>query len=221
MIYSDNNKMSKFFSKVYLWMFIGLLISFATGYMISTNEIMMYNIFSNNMQIFIFLAEIILVIVLTRRINKMEELTAKILFCLYSFVSGITFSSIFILYNVTSLIYVFIITAILFIILSMFGKSTKYDLTKISTYLLIALIGTILTSIINIFIGNSFLDTILSIILVVIFCSMTAYDVQKINKNYEVVNKNESYAIYFALELYLDFINIFLNLLNLFSKGRD
>ena len=65
------------------------------------------------------------------------------------------------------------------------------------------------------------MDTILSIILVVIFCSMTAYDVQKINKNYEVVNKNESYAIYFALELYLDFINIFLNLLNLFSKGRD
>lgn len=209
------------FSKIFNWMGFGFLLTFITGYVISTTNDFINVLFGTKLYLLFALIEIVLVLVLSAKVHKLKKTTAGILFMIYSFVSGITFSSIFILYNVTSLIYVFIITAILFIILSMFGKSTKYDLTKISTYLLIALIGTILTSIINIFIGNSFLDTILSIILVVIFCSMTAYDVQKINKNYEVVNKNESYAIYFALELYLDFINIFLNLLNLFSKGRD
>lgn len=209
------------FSKIFNWMGFGFLLTFITGYVISTTNDFINVLFGTKLYLLFALIEIVLVLVLSAKVHKFKKTTAGILFMIYSFVSGITFSSIFILYNVTSLIYVFIITAILFIILSMFGKSTKYDLTKISTYLLIALIGTILTSIINIFIGNSFLDTILSIILVVIFCSMTAYDVQKINKNYEVVNKNESYAIYFALELYLDFINIFLNLLNLFSKGRD
>ena len=209
------------FSKIFNWMGFGFLLTFITGYIISTTNDFINVLFGTKLYLLFALIEIVLVLVLSAKVHKLKKTTAGILFMIYSFVSGITFSSIFILYNVTSLIYVFIITAILFMILSMFGKSTKYDLTKISTYLLIALIGTILTSIINIFISNSFLDTILSIILVVIFCCMTAYDVQKINKNFEVVNRNESYAIYFALELYLDFINIFLNLLNLFGKGRD
>ena len=123
------------FSKIFNWMGFGFLLTFITGYVISTTNDFINVLFGTKLYLLFALIEIVLVLVLSAKVHKFKKTTAGILFMIYSFVSGITFSSIFILYNVTSLIYVFIITAILFIILSMFGKSTKYDLTKISTYL--------------------------------------------------------------------------------------
>ena len=209
------------YNKVFIWMFIGLLISFATGYMISSNDIMMYNIFSNNMQIFIFLAEIILVIILTRRINKMEELTAKILFCLYSFVSGITFSVLFAYFAMSSIIYVFGLTALIFGIFAFIGATTKIDLSKISTILFMGLIGVIIVTIVNYFINSSTISYIVSWICVILFMGITAYDMQKIRRLNQVIPNENKAAILGALELYLDFVNIFIELLNLFGKSRD
>ena len=212
---------NRVFSKIFSWMGFGFLLTFITSYVISTTNDFINLLFESKLYLFFAIIEIILVLVLSARVHKFKKTTAGILFMIYSFITGITFSSIFLIYNVSSLIYTFMITAILFMILSIFGKCTKYDLTKMSTYLLISLIGVILMSIINIFIGNSVLDTVLSIVLVIVFCIMTAYDIKKIDRNYQIINSNESYEILFALELYLDFINIFLNLLNLFGKGHD
>lgn len=212
---------NEIFSKVFKWMAFGFFITFLTGYVISTTHNLLDLLFSNGLYWLFIIAEFILVIVLSATIHKIKETTAGLLFMIYSFVSGVSFSSIFILYEVSSLIYCFLITTILFLILSAFGKSTKFDLTKISTYLYIGLFAVVFTAVFNIFIGSALLDTILSIILVVLFCGITAYDIQKIDRNYNIINTNGSYAILFALELYLDFINIFINLLNLLGKTRD
>jgi hypothetical protein len=164
--------------------------------------------------------ELALVIILSARITKMNPTTARILFILYSFVTGLTFSSIFIVYEMSSIIYVFLITAIVFGILSFIGYTTNVDLTKMGTYLLIGLIAVLISTIINIFVGNGTFEIIICIISVLVFLGFTAYDVQKIKQLSNYYDEN-SIAIIGALELYLDFINIFLDLLRLFAKERN
>ncbi|MBQ9181469.1 MAG: Bax inhibitor-1/YccA family protein [Bacilli bacterium] len=209
---------SKFVSGVFLWMFIGLLITFGTGYYVSLNKNMLYNLFSGGMYLFLALIEIVIAIVLSTRINKMNPLTAKILFCLYSFVTGLTFSSIFVVYKLESVISVFLVTSLIFLVFSIIGYITKLDLSKFSTYLFMGLIGILLCSIINIFIGSDAFTTFISCIGVVIFIGMTAYDVWKL-KYYDPSNENNT--IICAFGLYLDFINIFIYLLRLFGKRDD
>lgn len=212
--------MNKTLSKVFTWMFIGLLITFLTGYYISLNEFALAKIFSGYTFIFITIIEFILVIYLSARITKMSPTTARICFLLYSFITGITFGAIFIVYEITSIIYTFLITAIVFGLCALIGKTTKLDLTKMGSYLIIGLFGVILCSIVNIFLKSSGFELVLSIITIIIFLGLTAYDIQKIQK-LEGFIPEENLPIYGALELYLDFINIFIELLKIFGKAKD
>lgn len=211
---------SDILKKVFLWMTVGLLITFATGYVVSVNPNMIERIFSSSIYIILAIIELALVIILSARITKMNPTTARVLFILYSFVTGLTFSSIFIVYEISSIIYVFLITAIIFGILSLIGYSTNIDLTKFGTYLMMALIAILLSTIINIFIGNGTFEIIVCIISILVFLGFTAYDVQKIRRLSNYYDE-DSIAIIGALELYLDFINIFLDLLRLFAKNDD
>ena len=212
--------MNNVLSKVFTWMFIGLLITFMTGYYISLNEIALAKILSGYTYLFIAIIEFALVIYLSARITKMNPTTARICFLLYSFITGITFGSIFIVYEITSIIYTFLITAVTFGLCALVGKTTKLDLTKIGSYLIIGLFGVIICSIVNIFLKSSGFEMLLSVITVIIFLGLTAYDVQKIQR-LEGIIPEENLPIYGALELYLDFINIFIELLKLFGKARD
>lgn len=212
---------NRIYNKVFGWMFVGLLITFITGYVVSMNENMLYNIFSSGIQVFIYIAEIILVIVLTRRINKMEEITAKILFCLYSFVSGLTFSVLFAYFQLESIIYVFGLTALLFGLFAFLGATTKVDLSKFSTLLFMGLIGVIIATIVNYFLNSNGFGQIISWICIIVFIGITAYDMQKIKRLQEYIPNENKIAIIGALELYLDFINIFIQLLRLFGKSKD
>lgn len=212
--------MNKTLSKVFTWMFIGLLITFLTGYYVSLNEFALARIFSGYTYIFIAIIEFILVIYLSARITKMSPTTARICFLLYSFITGITFGAIFIVYEITSIIYTFLITAVVFGICALVGKTTKLDLTKMGSYLIIGLIGVIICSFVNIFLKSSGFEMLLSIITIIIFLGLTAYDIQKI-KRLEGIIPEENLPIYGALELYLDFINIFIELLRFFGKAND
>ena len=208
-------------AKTFGWMFIGLLVTFLTGYVISMNPNMLLNVMSTTGLILIIIIEFALVIFLSARITKMKPITAKISFLLYSFVSGLTFSSIFIAYEMSSIIFVFLITAILFAIMAAIGAFTKIDLTKVGTYLLIALFGVILCTIVNIFLNSSSLDLIISIVIILIFIGFTAYDVQKISRLSEMnLIAEDNLAIYGALELYLDYINLFLQLIRFFGNNN-
>lgn len=209
------------FPKVFMWMFIGLLVSFGTGYYVYTNPNMLYNIFSTNFYYVIIILELAIVIFLGVRIQKMNPLTAKLSFILYSIATGLTLSIIFVAFEITSIIFVFIITAIIFLIFALLGYFTKIDLSKYSTIFMMGLLGLIIGTIVNIFLNNAFFDIILSWIGIIIFVGLVAYDIQKIKRYEIIIEDQDKAAIISALDLYLDFINIFLRLLKLFGKSRD
>ncbi len=213
--------MNKLLSKTFLWMFLGLLVTFATGYVVSINENMVNTIFSGSLYWLFIIIELALVIFFSTRIFKMKSTSAKICFLLYSFVSGLTFSSIFLVFDISSIFYVFLIAALLFGIFGLFGYRTKLDLSKISTYLLMALIGVVLCTIINIFLNNSTFDLIISIIAILIFTIYVAYDIRQLKVLKEANLDDEILAIHGAFELYLDFINIFIHLLSIIGDSRD
>ena len=211
---------NKIFSKVYGWMFIGLLISFITGYYVSTQPNIIYNLFNKGMFFILVLVEIGLCIWLSAGIRKMQTSTAKILFGLYSFVTGLTFSTIFVAYRIDSIIMVFGITALTFAIMALIGTFTNIDLTKLGTILFMGLLGIIIASLINIFLGSQTLDLGIIIIGIIIFTLYIAYDVQKVKYIAQTLEEDKA-AIICAFELYLDFINLFIKLIRLFGKSRD
>ena len=131
--------MDKVFSKVFMWLFIGLALTFGVAYTVSTNEAMVYNLFGDGKYLFVWIAELLVVIVLSLRIRKMSSMTATILYLLYSGLTGLTLSSIFIIYAITSIIWVFAITAGLLLIFGLVGYFTNLDLTKIGTFLIMGL----------------------------------------------------------------------------------
>ncbi len=210
----------KIYSKVFLWMFLGLLVTFVTGIYVSTNENILIFLFQNNGFIFAIIAEFITVIFLTARIRKMSPTTARISFLLYSFLTGLTFSSIFLVYELSSIMLIFLVASLLFGVFALIGNYTSLDLTKLGTFLLMMLFGVIICVLINIFLDNSTFDIIISSISVIVFLGYTAYDMQKV-KLLEDEMDEDNLAIYGALQLYLDFINILLDLLRLFGKSRD
>ena len=199
-------------------MFIVFLSTFLTAFVSSVNENIAYSIY--NMYLVLAIVEIGIVIFLSARITKMSPTTARIAFLLYSFVTGLTFASIFLYYEISSIILVFLITAIMFGVFAAVGYTTKLDLTKLGTYLLVGLISIIICSIINIFIGGSAFVIVLSVLSIIVFLAYTAYDIQKI-KYLEDYMDEDNLAIFGALQLYLDFINIFIDLLRIFGSRRD
>lgn len=212
---------NKIYSKIYGWMFIGLLISFITGYYVSTNDNMLYNIYTNaSLPIILFVVEIGVVLAISAGLNKFSTMTLKILYVVYSLVTGVTLSTIFIAYRMDSIIYVFIVTSIMFAIMALIGHKTTIDITKIGTILFVGLLGIIIASLINLFIGSSSFDIMICIVGVIIFTIYIAYDVQVIKSQLETIEEDRL-VIYGALQLYLDFINIFLKLLRLFGKRND
>lgn len=208
---------NKLIAKSFMWMFIGLLVTFLTGFVVCLNASTLALTLSGFYFMFV-IVELILVVVLSRKIFDMKPITAKIMFIIYAFVSGLTFSSIFIVYEMSSIIFVFALAAIMFLIMGLFGYYTDIDLSKFSSYLIFGLIGVIISSIINVFWINDTFTAVICIISILVFLGFTAWDIQKIKR----LNINsDNAAIYGALELYLDFINIFLDLLRLFGRERD
>lgn len=209
---------NQIFSKIFMWLCIGLLVTFGTGYLIQSSDSLMTQLFSGNMYFLIWIAEIVVAIVLVSRIHKMQPTTATILYLAYTALTGCTFATIFWLYELTSIMYIFAVTAIVFLVFGLAGYYTKLDLTKISTFLFMGIISLIIISIVSIFIsGLNLFATILSL---VIFIAYIAYDIQMIKRRIYYTYNEDSLAIYGAFQLYLDFINIFLDLLSLFGKER-
>lgn len=211
---------SKLISKTFMWMFIGLAITFGVGYCVSCNENMLFNLFSGYKWLILVIAEFGLVIALSAFITKLNPMVAKVLFCVYALVTGLTFSAIFVAYELGSIIYVFGITGIVFLIFALLGYYTKLDLSKFGTYLFMALIAIIIASIINMFIGSSSLEFGITIIGVLIFVGYVAYDINMLKKS-TLYEQDENLPIYWALQLYLDFINLFIKLLRLLGKERN
>ena len=201
------------------WLFAGLLITFAAGYALSLNELLLMQVLS--IGIFpIIIIEIVVALLMGLRIQKMKPITAKICYILYSVVTGITFSTIFITFEMASIILVFLITAISFGLLAAYGYFTKRDVTKIGNMLFVALLAIIIISIINIFLRSSSIEIGISIISILIFMGYIIYDMNNVKYLLDSMNDDKA-AVYGAFQLYLDFINIFIRLLQFFGKRND
>ena len=212
--------------KVYVWMTLALVITVFTAFGIAENPGLVYTIVTNRLLFWgLIIGEFALVMAIYGAIGKLSATAATLLFVLYSIVNGATLSVIFLAYTMTSIASVFFITAGTFAVMAFIGYTTKTDLTSFGKMLMMGLIGIILATVVNIFIGSSMLNMMVSYVGVVVFVGLTAYDSQKIkNLLYQVDNMSEEaqkLALLGSLTLYLDFINLFLMLLRIFGGNRD
>ncbi len=219
----------KFLTKTYLWMGAALLVSAAVAYYSAITGFYFRLIGRSIFGILILcFAEVGLVAYLSSAIRRISLSTARLLFLLYAALNGLTLSTIFIVYSKSAIGGCFVSSAAMFFVMSVYGMTTKSDLTSAGRYLSMALIGIIIASLLNGILyffgaGIGILDWLISVVAVIIFTGLTAYDSQKIMRVAQYADSSESYqkvAIIGALELYLDFINIFLSLLRLFGNRR-
>ncbi len=221
---ANMNVRQKFMAGVYGWMTVGLIISAVAAFITANSETLLLLIYGNSFGMIALIAiELVLVFSLVGRIHKMSVGTASLFFILYSVVNGITLSSVLIVYTETSIAQIFLTTALMFGAMSLYGMKTKTDLSSFGRYFTMALIGLIIASLLNFLFRSSALDWIISIVSVVVFTGLTAYDTQKMLRISVYADGSENFqkvAIIGALELYLDFINIFLSLLRLFGSRK-
>ena len=219
---TTEDERKKFMSGVYTWMTLALALTGLTAFGVASSLTVLKFIFGNELVFYgLIIAELALVLYFSFRIDKISVTAASMVFIVYSILNGITMASIFIVYTRTSIFSVFLITAGMFAAMSIYGRVTKQDLRSAGRYLTMALFGVIIASVVNIFLKSSGLDWLLSLVTVGIFVGLTAYDTQKAYAIAERSDGSDMFAkasVVMALELYLDFINIFLSLLRLFGK---
>lgn len=215
---NDTNNM---IIKVFFRMFLGLLATgltalytYKSGLYIEIAMGMSYSVLA--------IIEVAIVLIFSWMFRKLSPAVVTTLFYLYSFVNGLTLSVIFAVYDMGTIFYAFFATSILFGGLSLYGYYTKKDMTKAGTILTVALIVGLIVSIINLFIGNTLLDIALDWVMLLVFSGLTIYDMNKIKNMQEIIEyDSEKLYIYGAMELYLDFINIFIRILSIFARRRD
>jgi FtsH-binding integral membrane protein len=217
-----------FVRSVYNWMAAGLAVTGIVALYVASSETLLRVIFGNQILFFgLIIAELVLVFSLSARVSRMQASTATGLFLLYAALNGATLSFIFIVYTASSIASTFFVCAATFAGFSIYGWTTKRDLTSIGGFLMMGLIGIIIASLVNIFVRSSAMAVVVSYIGVLVFVGLTAYDTQKLKNmamtqpaglDAGVVRKG---AILGALTLYLDFINLFLMLLRIMGTNRE
>lgn len=221
---AEAEETARFMQRVYGWMAVALVVSGATAFYVSSDITIFKYIVTSGYYLPLLLLELGLVVVLSWLINKMSAGVAIVLFMIYSFVTGLTLSVIFIVYQLNSIVSIFGATALIFGSMSAYGYYTKKDLTGIGTLAIFGLFGIIGAGLVNLWVQNSTADFVISIIGVIVFVALTAYDTQKIKEmniiGNEGTEEDTKEAVIGALTLYLDFINLFLKLLALFGRRR-
>ena len=227
--YINNNVQNAYLAilkNVYLWMTLALGISGLTALGVANSHQLLELLYSNSIVLFIiFLAQLGLVWFISAKINSISINTATALFIAYSILTGVTLASIFIVFTQESIANVFFISAGTFAGISIYGYTTKRDLSNWSAYLIMALFGLIIASVVNWFMHSEILYWIISYFGVLVFVGLTAYDTQKIKQLALISHDHngdvpQKVALIGALTLYLDFINLFIYLLRIFGKRK-
>ncbi len=211
-----------FIQRVYLWMGLGLAVTGACALFMASDPRMIMALVQNRFLFYgLLIAELGLVVYLSGWVRTMEVGTARFAFLFYSALSGITMSSIFLIYTSGSIANAFFMSAGLFGIMSVYGWATKTDLTSMGNFMLMGLLGVILASVVNIWTRSPAVEWATSIMSVIIFTGLTAWDTQKLKAINREGGADGKLAIAGALTLYLDFINLFLALLRVTGRRRD
>lgn len=224
--YTAKAAQTTLFRSVYIWMTLALVITAFVSMYVAQSYTLLATIAQNSILFWgLLIAEIGVVWYLSARINHISFTKATILFIIYSILNGVSLSFIFAIYTATSIASTFFITAGTFAVMAVFGYVTKKDLSKIGSICIMALIGIIIASLVNIFLKSAMMDMVISYIGVLLFVGLTAYDTQKIKRllsadDMEINETTQKIALLGAMTLYLDFINLFLYLLRLLGDRK-
>lgn len=211
---------NNFIAKTFLWMFMGLLATGLIAFYTYSSGLMLNLLYGGAFQA-LCIVELVVVLVFSFLSRKLPANVVAILYFVYAIINGVSMSVIFGAFEIESIAVVFLGSALLFGIFALVGYKTNVDLTKLGTICLGVIFLGIILSLINLFLGNSMLDVLLDWVLLVIFFGVTAYDIQQIKVMHQSgAIADDKLHIYGAMNIYLDFINIFLRILSLFGKRR-
>ena len=213
---------NKIFGKAFFWMFLGLLGSAIIAWYTYASGLFIDIVLEGYFNI-LLIVELVAVIVFSLLFRKLPPWAVGILYFVYSMINGVTLSVIFAVFELYSIVYLFVVSAIIFAVLGIIGYKTNADLSRWSPYITVFLIAGLVLSLLNLFIfKNSTFDLILDWIILAIFCGVTIYDINRIKLMQSEPSINqEKIHIYCAMQLYLDFINIFLRILSIFGKRKN
>jgi len=219
-----DTRVTAFLSRVYGWMFLGLLLTAGTAVAVASSPVLIKTLALNRgLLLLIILAQLGLTLYLSFRVHKMAPATAAMLFLLYSALVGVTTSTIFLVYTGASIVSAFVIAGGMFGAMAVFGSVTKRSLAGVGQFMFMGLIGLIIASIVNIFWFNDMLNFVICVVGVLVFTGLTAWDAQRM-KHMAVAlpdGRVGAYAVVGALTLYLDFINLFFFILRLMGGRRN
>ena len=220
--YRSAEQINSAMSRVYGNMFLAVIVSMLTSFAVSTSPALMAFFFTGFMKWITIFAPLVAVFAFIpfMNANPPREL-ARLALMAFAALMGLSFATIFVVYTMGSIVSAFMGAAVLFGTMSFYGYFTRRDLTSMGQFLIVGLIAVIIASVINIFIGSSVMQMVISAVAIVIFLGLTAYDTQKIREMVSLERENSSVEVMGALTLYLDFINLFIHLLSIFGVKRD
>lgn len=207
-------------SRVYGNMFLAVLTSMVVSFFVSDSAALMQFFFTGPMKWVVIFAPLVCILGMTFAADRMTRAQLQIFLHVFAALMGLSFATIFVVFTIGSIVNAFMGAAVLFAVMSLYGYFTKQNLDSLGKWMFVGLIAIIIASIINLFIGSSVAQMVISAIAIIVFLGLTAYDTQQIRQLVSVDNDGRG-EVLGALTLYLDFINLFLNLLQLFGSRKD
>jgi uncharacterized protein len=207
-------------ARVYGHMGLAVITSMIVSYLVGSNATLMEFFFTGAMKWVVIFAPLVAILGVSFAMERMSKSALQLFLHGFAALMGLSFATIFVVYNMGSIVSAFMSAAVLFGVMSGYGYFTKKNLDSIGQFMFIGLIAIIIASIINIFIGSTVMQMVISAIAVIVFLGLTAYDTQKIREMVSIENDGRA-EVAGALSLYLDFINLFLSLLQLFGGRKD
>lgn len=216
--------LNQYVSRTFGWMFVGLMITFVLAAVLAYTGMVLYLFSIPYLPMILLIAEVAVVLILSAGIQKRSVGATRVLFAVYSLLNGAVFSVYFVLYDVANLIFIFGLTALFFGAFALYGRFARTDLSRLRPLLIGGLIFLLIAGLLTFFINFTMLERVICMVGIVVFLCFTAYDTQKIKANYEYFYGDEAMlqkaSIYSALQLYLDFINLFLYLLRFLGRNN-
>ncbi len=216
--------LNQYIARTFGWMFVGLMATFFLAWFISASGVVYDLLAIPSILMILLIAELAVVLILSARIHKQSVNTSRLLFLVYALLNGVVFSVYFVYFDVVGLIAIFGLTALFFGAFAIYGRFTRADLSRLHPLLIGGLIFLVAAGFLSLLIDMTSLERIICMVGIVVFLAFTAYDTKKIKKNYEVYGQDgvmlKKASIYSALQLYLDFLNLFLYLLRFLGRGK-
>jgi FtsH-binding integral membrane protein len=219
-VYRSAQQINSAMARVYGHMALAVITSMVVSFLVGNSASLMTFFFTGAMKWVVIFAPLVAILAVSFNMEKMSKGSLQIFLHGFAALMGLSFSTIFVVYNLGSIVSAFMSAAVLFAVMSGYGYFTKKNLDSIGQFMFIGLIAIIIASIINIFIGSTVMQMVISAIAVIVFLGLTAYDTQKIREMVSLDNDGKA-EVAGALSLYLDFINLFLSLLQLFGGRKD